>query len=204
MRWAAAAATRMLSRLGMVGGLPRIFNQDTETYTIGYTKINTRATTAFSRTKTHKAWLVGTTDIRNGTRILDRVDNAKYLVMSIKAEFVDGDTAYYDGTLFYVNETCSISRISNVLDEFGRATATTFTTTASNIWIMVNPLVLDIEEQPDRILDKDKIKIAMQASVDIKEQDRITTSNGEMFKVNSFSRSEIEGLNMLYVSTDTR
>lgn len=200
----ATVANRLLRKVGIVNGLPRIKNVDNDSYTLGYTKINVMATTAFSRTKTHKAWLSGTTDIRNGTRIMDLVDNARYLVMSLKAEYYNGEIAYWDGTLFYVNELCTISRINNVLDEFGRHTATNFTTLSSNVWSMVNPIVLDVIEQPDRILDKDKIKIAMQASVNLQENDRITTSSGEIFKVVTFSRSEIEGLVMVYVEADSR
>lgn len=204
MRSMAAAASRMLRKVGIINGGPRIYNADLGTYTVGYTKINTQATTAYSRTKTHKAWFVGSTDIENGTRIQDLVDGARYLVMSLKAEYINGDIAYYDGTLFYVNETCTISRISNVLDEFGRATATNFSIVDAGVWIMVNPLSFDVVEKPDRIIDKDKIKIALPGTVDIKDQDRITTSKGEKFKVVAFSRSEVEGIVMAYVETDVR
>lgn len=204
MRWAASTTSRMLKRVGIYNGLPRILNFDSSQYTIGYTKINTMATTAFSRTKSHKAWLVGTTDIRNGTRIIDRVDNVKYIVMSLKAEFIDGDIAYYDGTLFYVNDTCTVSRLNPTLDAFGRNTATSFTSVTSNVWIMVNPIVIDVIEQPDNIHNKDKIKIAMQSSVDIKDNDRLTTSTGEKYQVMAYSRAEIDGLVMVYAETDTR
>lgn len=203
MRGAANAATRMIRRVGMVEGLPRIFNVDASTYTIGYTEINTMATTAFSRTKTHKGWLVGDTDIIDGTRIIDRVDNSKYLVMSLKPEYSGGSIAFIDGTLFFVNEVCSVSRLGTDVDDFGRVTGG-YGVVQPDVWIMVNPIVVDVIEQPEKIIGKDKIKIAMQASVDIRTNDRITTSTGEIFKVLTFSKSEVENLLMAYVETDTR
>jgi hypothetical protein len=201
---AAAVTNRLLRKVGIVNGLNRIWNRDTDVYTLGYTKINTMATTAFSRTKTHKAWLAGDTDIRSGTRIQDLADNSRYIVMSLKKELYNGQNAYWDGTLYYVNEVCTIGRINNVLDTFGRTTATGFTVVMSGVWSMVNPVVIDVIEQPDSFIAKDKIKIAMQDIVDIEENDQIITATGEFYKVLNFSRSEIEGLVMVYVESDSR
>lgn len=199
-----SVATRMLKKVGTYQGLPRITNVDTGENLLGYTEINVMATTAFSRTKSHKCWFAGGSNIVNGARIIDKVDNKKYLVMSIKVEYVDNSVVFIDGTLFYVNETCSVSRLSSGLDEFGRVASSTFDTIASDVWVMVNPLVIDVMEQPDRIIDKDKIKMAMQATVDIAVNDRLTTSSGEMFKVIAYTRSELEGINMVHVVPDSR
>jgi len=204
MKGATFAANRMLKIVGVFEGLPRILNVDLNTYEVGYTQINVMATTAFSRTKTHKGWFSGTADITNGTRIIDRVDDNKYLVMSIKAEYAGGLVAFKDATLFKVNEICSLTRFSSNLDSFGRVSTATPVTIATDIWTMVNPLTIDVEERADRVIDKDKIKFAIQSSVSVAVNDRFVTSSGENFKVVAYSRAEIEGLLMVYVVPDTR
>lgn len=190
---------------GAVDGAPRIYNVDKGTYTLGYTEINTQATTAFARTKVHKAWFSGSTDIENGDLILDRADGAYYLVMSVKQEYASGCAAYIDGTLFYANATCSIERFTDTAkDFFGRDVQATPNAVATGVRIMVNPMSIDVMEQPDQIISQDKIKVAIQRKHNVMEQDRLVTSLGETYKVISVDKASLEGLDILFVDKDIR
>lgn len=190
---------------GVVDGKPRIYNIDRDTYTLGYTEINTQATTAFARTKTHKGWFAGATDIQNGDLLLDRADGAHYLVMSVKQEFAGGCATYIDGTLFYTNATCSIERFTDSgKDFFGRDIVSAPEQVVAEAWIMVNPMSVSIMEQQDQILADDKIKVAIQRKFNVEEQDRLVTSLGENYKVISVDRASLEGIDILYVDKDIR
>jgi hypothetical protein len=84
-RMAAIVVDRVLrNNNGVVDGQGRIFNVDTGTYELGYTQINTHATSTFSPIKTHKGWFSGTATIRDGDLIQDRVDGRFYLAISLK------------------------------------------------------------------------------------------------------------------------
>lgn len=201
MKGAVNVAKRLV---GTYQNLPRILNVDTGTYTVGYTEVNTQATTAFSRVKMHKAWLAGETDIQNGSRIMDRVDGHRYIVMSLKGEYISGSIAFIDGTLMYVNTTCTIERLNSNVDAFGRASDASFTPVASGVWLMINPMSTVSVEYEEVISTKDKIKVAMQSSVDVKVNDRLATEEGDIYKVDSIIRAEMENVVVLYVSQDSR
>jgi hypothetical protein len=204
MKSAAHVVNRLLKARGTYEGLPRIYNADLDTYTVGFTEVNTQATTAFARTKMHKAWLVGTSDIIDGSRIVDRVDGHRYIVMSLKKEYTAGNTAFVDGTLMYVTTTCTISRMSSSVDAFGRKLDADFTDVATGIWLMLNPMAEAPLDLPERQSDKSKIKVAMQSSVDVKINDRISTEDGEVYKVDYINRAELDNVVMLYVIPDNR
>ena len=191
--------------VGMIDGLPRIYNVDRASYTLGHTEVNTQATSPFSRTKTHKAWFVGPTDIVEGDLVQDRGDGKHYLVMSLKKEILNGESVYLDGTLYYANATCTIQRFTGgAKDAFGRDTDPAPTTVASNVYVMVNPQVIDVLEQRDRPIAKDKIKIVVQSKFGVKDQDRLVTSLGDTWKVINIDKSSLDNLWILYADGDTR
>lgn len=191
--------------VGMIGGLPRIYNIDRNSYTLGHTEVNTQATSPFSRTKTHKAWFVGPTDILEGDLIQDRGDGKHYLVMSVKKEILNGESVYWDGTLYYANATCAIQRFTGgTKDDFGRDVDPAPATVATNVYCMVNPQAVDVLEQRDRPIAKDKIKIVVQSKWAVKDQDRLVTSLGDTWKVINIDKSSLDNLWILYVDEDSR
>lgn len=205
-RFAARAVEAMLRRNnGTVGGLPRIYNVDRAAYMLGYTEINTQATSTFSRIKTHKGWFEGTSNIQDGDLIQDRVDGKYYLVMSLKDEFTGERVAYKDGTLYYANTTCTIQRGgAGTKDAFGFEASNTFSTVATGVYLMAQSVTLDVVEQKDQDLAKEKIKVAVQAKFGVQENDRLVTALGDTYKVVSVDKTQINGLWMLFVDKDVR
>ena len=204
MRSAYYVVNRMLQRTGVVEGLPRILNHETGGYVLGYTEINTMATTPFSRTKTHKAWFAGDSAITDGDLIEDRVDGNKYIVMSLKAEYSGGLVAYLDGTLYLASAVCDIHRFDDtVTNTFGR-TVQDFELLHSDVPIMVNPLNLDAESGEDKMIDSSRIKIAIQAKYAVKEGDRLAVGTDDMFIVRSIDKYSLNNIFTLHVEKDTR
>lgn len=195
---------RMLDRVGIVEGLGRILNVDTGQYWKGYTQVNVMATTPTSRTKINKAWFNGDTDIRDGSLIEDRAEKRQYLVMSVKTEYSGDRVAYYDGTVYMVNATCTISRQgSETRDAFNRVSSGR-TEIASNIPAMTVPMKTATYEQEDQILDNNNLKIVVQRSTDVTRHDQIVTDAGEVYKVTVVDKASLEGLTILYAETDIR
>lgn len=205
-RFAARAVEATLRRNnGSFGDLPRIYNVDRSAYMLGYTEINTQATSTFSRIKTHKGWFEGTANIQDGDLIQDRVDGKHYLVMSLKDEYAGGSIAYKDGTLYYANTTCTVQRCgAGAKDAFGFETTNTFTTVATGVYIMAQSVTLDVVEYKDQDVAKEKIKVAVQAKVGVQENDRLVTALGDTYKVVSVDKTQIDGLWLLFVDKDVR
>lgn len=207
-RMAAIVVDRVLrNNNGVVDGQGRIFNVDTGTYELGYTQINTHATSTFSPIKTHKGWFSGTATIRDGDLIQDRVDGRFYLAISLKKEVTSGVTAYIDGTLYFANMICKIERFNKAgpKDAFGRPTSAAPELEADDVHIMVQSVSIDVVEQPDQIMPKEKIKVAIQAKHNIQVNDRLHTS-GDIYRVVSIDKSQFteNSLVMLYVDKDIR
>lgn len=204
MRGAAFSATRMLKQVGYVNGAPRISNVSTGINEIGYTEVNALASSTALRTKTLKGWFASNASINNGDRLIDNADGNKYLTCAVKHELVGGVIAFVGATLFRVSSICGLYRPVSTLDEFGRASSNTLSLITSDIWVMLNPLNIDTIEAPDAILDKDKIKMYMPADIEVFENDRLVTDTGEKFKVATFTRAEILGLNSVNIVPDSR
>jgi len=204
MRAAYYTVVRMLQRTGVVDGLPRILNHETGGYVLGYTEINTMATTPFSRTKTHKAWFAGDAQIQDGDFIEDRVDGNKYIVMSLKAEYAGGLVAYLDGTLYLASEVCDVHRFDDsVVNDFGR-TVQDFAVLYTGVPIMVNPLRLDAESGESVMVDTSRIKVAMQSKYELEDGDRLVMRGGDTFVVRSIDKYSLQRINTLHVEKDTR
>lgn len=195
---------RMLDRVGIVEGLGRILNVDTGQYWKGYTQVNVMATTPTSRTKINKAWFNGDTDIRNGSLIEDRAEKLQYLVMSVKTEYAGENVAYYDGTLYAVTTSISISRQGGeTRDAFNRISSER-TDIATDVPAMTAPMKTATYEQEDQILDNNNIKIVVQSSTDALRHDRIVTHLGEIYKITVVDKASLDGLTILYAETDIR
>lgn len=204
MRSAQAVATRMLKRNGIVDGEGRIFNFDTGTYELGYTEVNSMATTPFSRTKTHKAWFSGEANIKPGDLIQDRVDSLTYIVMALKTQYTGGRVAYLDGTLYWANSLLDVYKYdTDNKDNFGRPT-NSFVKVYSSVPAMVNPLTLDAKESEIGMIDTGKIKIAIQSKNEIKLGYRLVSSSGDKYVVRSIDNTSLEGIYTLSVEIDVR
>ena len=205
-RMAARVVDRVLKRSnGTIEGMPRIYNVDRDTYSLGYTEINTQATSSFSRIKTHKAWFSGTSDVQNGDLILDRADGKYYLVMSVKNEISGGITAYIDGTLYYCDAVCQVQRFEvGTVNAFGRSANPAPSVVASNVYIMSQSMSMDSTDQPDQAIAKEKIKVAVQSKIGVQVNDRLVSSNGNSYRVITVDKNQLEGLDMLYVDKDVR
>lgn len=196
---------RLMKRVGVVGQAGRIYNHDLDTYTLGFTEVNSMAITNFGRNVVHKGWFDGATDIEVGARIQDRGDKKRYLVMSQKHEFFRGTPAYIDATLYAVNRELQVQRLDETSrNAFGRVVEPAFKDVLTGVWAAVVP-VNDAEiEQPDRVHHRSTFKLVTQADVDIKENDRIITGPDEVFQVTSSSTTEFTFLRSIYVETDKR
>lgn len=204
MRAAYYVVNRMLQRVGIKDGLPRIYNHENNTYVLGYTEINTMATSPFARTKTHKAWFSGDSNIKEGDLIEDRVDGKKYLVMSIKAEFSGGLVAYYDGTLYLVTGNCEVQRLdTDTVDSFGRTTQG-WVTVHTGVPIMVNPISLGTDLGEDKLTERSQVKLFMQTKYALNEGDRLVTDSGKKYIVRNIDGESIINLYTLGVEKDTR
>lgn len=202
---AARTVKRLLRRVGIVNGQPRIHNVTKDIYFLGYTKVNTMATTPFARTKTHKAWFVGDADVECGDLIIDRVENLPYLVMSMVPEYSGHTVAYYDGTLYTADVIATISRYDSVTkDAFGMAVNPGFVTVASGLNVMVNPVTIDDFSQEDRVHSHNKVNIYMQSVYSVKVNDRISTDRGDDFKVINVNSSALTGITIVAVEPDSR
>ena len=190
---------------GVINGLPRILNRDTGVYTLGYTKINPMATNPYSRINSHKGWFSSTTDIENGSWVVDRVNDKSYYVMSTDPEYSDGRVAYYDATLYLADKTCSISRFNNeVRDHYGRPVEAAPTILAEGVPLMSASISVNVKESKDQPLADEKIRVALASKYDIHVNDRLTVSNGDVYKVMSVDDTQLIGLHMLYVDRDIR
>jgi hypothetical protein len=195
---------RMLDRVGIVAGRGRILNIDTGEYSKGYTQVNVMATSPNSRTKIHKAWFGGTSDIVEGSLIEDTAESKKYLVMSTKAEVSGEVVAFYDGTLYYANRTIDVLRQGAGTEDMFHRVTSDLTTVYSGIYAMVTPVRVDTVETDDQILDNNKIKIVVQATKLVHRNDRVLTSASETYKVTSVDGSSLDGLVIIYAETDIR
>jgi hypothetical protein len=171
----------------------------------GYAEVNTQATSPVARIKQHKAWFVGNADITEGDLIQDKADNKYYLVMSLKKEVTGSEVAYIDGTLYYANATCSIERFAPVsVNAFGREVSAEPSVIAEGVYIMVNSMSMDVDEQRDQHIAEEKIKVVMQSKYGAKINDRLVSSNGDVYKVATVDRTQLENLVVLYVAQDIR
>lgn len=193
---------------GWVGNSPRIYNVDKDTYSLGQTKYNPLATTSFARTKVHKGRFTGTADIVHGDVILDRHENNYFLVVSISSEMLGGPNVFRDATLYWANRTATMWRKGDAgtLDAYRRPIDPSFEqlNIGSTIYIMVNPLTLDIQEQEDRAINNSKIRVAAQAKFGITKNDRLIISSGETYIVETVDNSSFEGISLCNVDLDTR
>lgn len=194
--------------VGKVGNLPRIYNVDKAQYIIGYAEVNQMATTAFSRIRVNKGYffcdLVDSL-IAEGDLIQDRVDNKYYMIMSLKAQYLKGETAYLDSTLFFCDSTATIQRFQDgARDSFGRVVDSGPTTIYSDVKIMTSAMNYDVLLQEDRPIAQDKIKLYIQSKFAVKVADRISTNDGNVYKVISINNSDFQGINLLYVDVDVR
>lgn len=208
---------------GTVHGEPRIINESkANSYITGYAKVNTMATTAFSRTKVHKGYFYCQREqISDGDVILDRADDVRYLVMSVKGERGASDeTVYVDGTLYKCDTTLKISRFGQDpgRDAFGRATVASATDVAQDItkvktkdddaltvYALTVPKNFDVTTQQDREIPHNKISLCVQSRVDVKKADRLEdTDTGETYRVVSIDYKSLSGLKLIYVDTDER
>jgi hypothetical protein len=201
------AVMRILkTKVGIVGTNPRIFNVDTKRFSYGYAEVNINASSPFSRTKVHKGWLEGGSDIVEGSLIQDRLDSNYYMVMSVKKEGWKGEVAYKDVTLYYCNKTCTIQRFSEAkaTNAFGRVVDSAPATLHTNVYIMVNPQNYDEQPGKDIILENNKIKLAIQSKYGVQVNDRIVTSEGDTLIVETVDKYSLVGIWILGVDKDSR
>ena len=206
-KFASRVVSRMLrTRTGIIsGGQPRILNVDRGVSFYGYAEVNTQATSPVARVKQHKAWFIGGASVQDGDLIQDRGDGKYYLVMSLKDELDGGEVAYIDGTLYYANATCSIQRFGTAgKNAFGRQSTDAPVTIKDGVYIMVNPLSMDVVDHDDRSIPNDKTKIVIQARENVQRNDRLVTSLGDTFIVEDIDRSSINNLWVLKVNQDSR
>lgn len=190
---------------GTVTGQPRIYNVDDATYTLGYTEANTDATTAFSRVKTAKGIWSGTSDISEGDLIQDRFDDKFYLVMAIKGEVSGGEIAYVDATLLVAHAVCSIQRFTDgTKDAFGWEADPAASNVATGVRCCFSSMSIDMIEQEDASIPKNKIKVYLQSKHGIQENDRLLTAGGNTYRVVSMAEEELNGLILVYVDKDLR
>lgn len=208
MKLAKFAKNFVKNTVGKVGRLPRIYNVDKDQYIIGYAEVNQMATTAFSRLRVNKGYFfcdLVDTFIAEGDLIQDRVDNKFYMIMSLKAQYLKGETDYLDSTLFYCDSTATIERFQDsARDKFGRVSTDAPTVIYSDVKLMTSAMTYDVMVQEDRLIAQDKIKLYLQSKFAVKVADRITTDDGNVYKVVSINNSDFAGINLLYVDVDVR
>jgi hypothetical protein len=157
-----------------------------------------------------------------GDLIQDRVDGRHFFIMSKVPEYQGGLIAYYDGTLYLSNATCTIQRFATNGDKnaFGRDTDPAPQTVliggtvedgvlvgaipAVGVRIMINPLAFAEVEQRDQLIPKDKIKVAVQSRYGVKVHDRLVTDSGDCLRVVSADPYSLSGLQIFYVDEDLR
>lgn len=208
MKLAKFAKNFVKNTVGKVGNLPRIYNVDKDENIIGYAEVNQMATTAFSRLRVNKGYFFCDLDpslIAEGDLIQDRVDSKYYMIMSLKSQYLKGETAYLDSTLFYCDSTATIERFQDgVRDKFGRIVNDAPSVIYSNVKLMTSAMNYDVVVQEDRLIAQDKIKLYLQSKFDVKVADRIITDDGNVYKVLSINNSDFNGINLLYVDVDVR
>lgn len=202
---------RLKNNNGVFNGAKRITNVTTGNSWYGYAEVNTQATSPFARTKVHDGKFVGDSDIRNGHLIKDNYDNSYYLVMSCKGILSGNLTAYWDATLYFVTATCTVQRFNTgARDSFsGEYTTNTPANIYTNVYTMINPMNYDTLDQPDVVVQANKIKAAVQSSYTILVNDRIITSRGTTYIVENVDEESLRGedgtgLNILYLNSDVR
>lgn len=198
---------RLKNNNGTFQGMPRIYNVDKDSYWYGYAEVNVAAASPFVRTKVHDCRLEGNADVENGELIQDRVDGSYYLVMDIKGIYSGGNNgqyAYKDGTLYKVSAIADIKRINNSTEDFFGRPVTGFNTISSNTKIMVNPQSFSNTELPEGNFAYNKIKVVLQSKVGIKLNDRIETTNGDVFIVENIDKSSLNGLWVCFCDYDKR
>jgi len=198
---------RLKNNNGVVGNLPRIYNVDRNTYWYGYASVNVAAASPFVRTKVHEGRFEGTSDITDGDLILDRYDNSNYLVMSTKGIYSggsDGQTAYFDATLYKANAVATIQRQNlGTTDFFGRELEG-FEDVATNVKLMTNPQNFSTDDQRDQVLQENKIKVVLQSKVGVKLKDRIVTDLGDTLIIENIDRSSLTNLVICMCNFDVR
>lgn len=191
---------------GSVGGAPRIRNLDTGAEVYGYCAIHDQASSSFSRIKVHRGWFTcDPSEIQNGDLIEDRADNSRYFVMAVKNEYNNGASVYLDGTLYYVDSSVTISRFGDTSkDSFGRATQKTAVVIATDVPVMTNPRSIESSPHPDAFVSNDEVQIYIQSKYDVKVSDRLTSSNGDVYKVDSINKSSLMNIWVCTVNKDDR
>lgn len=198
------ATSIMKNTVGYVGGNPRIYNVDKDGYSIGFTAVSLDATSPFARTKVNKLWLEGASNCEEGDLIQDKADNKFHLIMALKSEFCGGAQNYWSGTTYLCNATATIQRESATEDNFFGDRVSGFSTVATGVQIMVNPQNFSTDDQPDRSWQANKIKVAVQSKVGVKERDRVITSLGDQLVVENIDRSSLKGIWILMCDSDVR
>jgi hypothetical protein len=206
MRTPTIAAKRLFKQIGLTRDRkPRIYNVTRDVEFMGSTEVNTMATTPFCRVKSHKGWFEGAAEVADGDLILDRVFGTYYLVMSVRGRAAGGEVSYYDGTLYNADVTCTVQRIDpSIRDRFGRVVGDGWVDIATDVRIMVTPIAINTIEQEDQIHTVDKVRVAIQQHIGVQQQDRLVTSTGNTFKVNTIDMTSLPGLWLLGVETDIR
>ena len=207
--------------VGKKGGKGRMYNLDQDTYLVGYAEVNQQAATPFTRTRVHKGFFAcDTGQVREGELVEDRVDQKIYLVMSLKNEYLNDETVYLDGTLYYCDVTVTVQRFEGgTKDTFGRSITSAPVTLADGLYAMCAPQNFSTMEQPDRTVAQDKLAVYMQQTfrctqasanhavgdiLSFKENDRLIASNGDTYVINSIDKASLVGIAILKVDTDVR
>lgn len=192
---------------GTYNGSPRIYNIDRNSYITGYAEINDQATSPYSRIKVHKGlFTCNRGDVLPGDLIQDRVDDNKYLVMSIKDKFCGGASAYFDCALYFCNTEITVSRFTGTgtKDSFGRAVANAPEVIFSNVPVMTDPKNFDTIIHPDRPIEDDKINVYIQSKYAVKVSDRITTPDGDVYEIETIDTAALTNIWICKVNKDVR
>lgn len=192
--------------IGMYNGQGRMYNMDRVSYLIGYAEVNQQATTAFSRIRVNKGWFFcDPSQVTEGDLVEDKTDLKKYLVMALKNEVLNGESVYLDATLYLCDTTATVTRwVDGARDVFGQVVDPTPQVVVSDIYIMTNPQNYDVLEQDDRQIAHDKVRIYLQAKHGVKVADRITTANGESYRVLRIDKVSLPNIWTCYVDVDER
>lgn len=187
-------------------GVPRIYNVDRNVEIVGYAEVNQLATSVMGRVKTHRGYFYcDKGDVDDGDLILDREDERYYLVMSAKAEKFNYETVYFDSTLFLCDALVSVFRFGGgARDGFGRPVSSAPTEIASEVRCMASALNFDVMQQEDRLIAKDKLKFYLQKKVGVCVADRLVSSTGRKYVVESVDDISLTNLSLLSCDTDVR
>lgn len=197
------AFRRHARRVGKIAGKGRIANADTGSFTLGWIEVNEMSTTAFTRTMVYKGYFEAGTDITNGTRVTDRSDGDRYLVMSAKPQVHNERDAWIDATVYLANGELTVKRPIEQLDSFGRSTGD-YETVVADLWAVIKPLANDVIAQDDKVHQRGRLAITVQAGTDVRIGDRLVDVSGFSYKVNHVSPHEVRGLWSLEVEEDSR